>query len=549
MQQWFLEELQNVAAPDFSTQLEETETESAISTGVATLRPQLLARLGERTKTNLEAEAIVPLVLMASGLSGGQRWGQQLLEILFGEQLPSIFEEVATSSELRPESVGVLMTSLASHVVEILARHFQGAPTGEKIRLVLHDETAQSASETVPVDGPPATLPIPLVSPSATTISPTFTPLVPEIVREPIVREPIVREPIVREPIVAAPTANSIAVPIVASVETPSVPLPPATLPIPSTPFLPPNSSVLPTPRTSDEWIAVLVAFGALGSLLFFNMHGCGKAETDVNVADASKRVAQAAPPVIPLIPGVALNTPAPIATPSSEISENSDTEDAASPASSPTPAVAVAAALVPVVVTASASPVVVATPAVVTSPSPTASPEVIASIAPTSAPTSAPSAPTSVPSATPAATPSPAPTVSKTDNISDKLAAFLKDKNQPVDKKTWFGFDNQFFDTGRSVLRPESKPQIESVAAILKAHPEVRVKIGGYTDNVGDQNDNQSLSERRARAVRTALIAYGISSSRIEAEGYGENHPVATNDSDAGRQQNRRTALRVLKK
>jgi outer membrane protein OmpA-like peptidoglycan-associated protein len=76
-----------------------------------------------------------------------------------------------------------------------------------------------------------------------------------------------------------------------------------------------------------------------------------------------------------------------------------------------------------------------------------------------------------------------------------------------------------------------------------------VHIKIGGYTDNTGDAAANQTLSEARAKNVMDALAAKGVDASRMESEGYGDQHPVADNSTEEGRAQNRRIALRVTQK
>ena len=82
-----------------------------------------------------------------------------------------------------------------------------------------------------------------------------------------------------------------------------------------------------------------------------------------------------------------------------------------------------------------------------------------------------------------------------------------------------------------------------------MKAIPIVEFKIGGYTDNTGDPEENKKLSQARAEAVMNALIEQGIDASRLTAEGYGSEFPVADNKTPEGREQNRRVAIRVTKK
>jgi K(+)-stimulated pyrophosphate-energized sodium pump len=132
---------------------------------------------------------------------------------------------------------------------------------------------------------------------------------------------------------------------------------------------------------------------------------------------------------------------------------------------------------------------------------------------------------------------------------IENNLLKFIEDKSKAVDKTTWFDFDRLTFETGKSSLKPESAEQLKNIAEILKAFPEVNIKVGGYTDNVGNANDNLKLSTDRASAVKAELIKLGIDDARLESEGYGIEHPIASNDSEEGRAANRRTSVRVTKK
>ena len=131
---------------------------------------------------------------------------------------------------------------------------------------------------------------------------------------------------------------------------------------------------------------------------------------------------------------------------------------------------------------------------------------------------------------------------------IESKLLSFIK-SDKPVDKTTWFDFDRLTFETGSATLKPESREQLKNIAEILKAHPTVTVKLGGYTDNTGNANSNLKLSGERAQSVKKELEGLGIADSRLEAEGYGQEHPVASNDTEEGRAQNRRISIRVMKK
>lgn len=134
-------------------------------------------------------------------------------------------------------------------------------------------------------------------------------------------------------------------------------------------------------------------------------------------------------------------------------------------------------------------------------------------------------------------------------DGVESKLLGFINDANAVIDKKTWFDFDRLNFETGSANLTADSKAQVDNIAAILKAHPSTRIKIGGYTDNTGDAEANLKLSDARAKAVTAALEATGIAADRLEAEGYGDQHPIADNATADGRAKNRRIAVSVRAK
>jgi outer membrane protein OmpA-like peptidoglycan-associated protein len=105
----------------------------------------------------------------------------------------------------------------------------------------------------------------------------------------------------------------------------------------------------------------------------------------------------------------------------------------------------------------------------------------------------------------------------------------------------------NIFFDTNSSVLRPESKTEIERIANIMNDNPELKIEISGHTDSQGEDKYNQWLSEKRAKSVVDALIDSGIDPSRLEYVGYGELDPIESNLTEEGRQENRRTEFKIL--
>ncbi len=101
-------------------------------------------------------------------------------------------------------------------------------------------------------------------------------------------------------------------------------------------------------------------------------------------------------------------------------------------------------------------------------------------------------------------------------------------------------------FDTGQYSLKPGAREKLAKVAGILLAYPGLNIEVGGYTDNVGGDAMNQTLSENRAGSVRDYLVQQGVSSSSVSFRGFGNSLPVASNDNSAGRQQNRRVELLV---
>ena len=132
---------------------------------------------------------------------------------------------------------------------------------------------------------------------------------------------------------------------------------------------------------------------------------------------------------------------------------------------------------------------------------------------------------------------------------IESQLLAFIQDSTKPVDKTTWFDFDRLLFETGSANLQPTSFDQLNNIAEILKAHPMVALKLGGYTDNVGKSSANMKLSADRAKTAMAELVKLGIAPTRLQAEGYGDTVPVADNSTEEGRAKNRRTAARVTAK
>ncbi|PLW99884.1 MAG: hypothetical protein C0593_02180 [Marinilabiliales bacterium] len=106
---------------------------------------------------------------------------------------------------------------------------------------------------------------------------------------------------------------------------------------------------------------------------------------------------------------------------------------------------------------------------------------------------------------------------------------------------------NNIFFDFNKSSLRDESIAELNRVVKMMNDVPSLKIQISGHTDNIGSDAYNQNLSEERAHSVVNYLVASGIAADRLKYKGYGESQPIAGNDTDEGRQMNRRTEFEVL--
>jgi len=114
----------------------------------------------------------------------------------------------------------------------------------------------------------------------------------------------------------------------------------------------------------------------------------------------------------------------------------------------------------------------------------------------------------------------------------------------RPTDRGMVVTLSDLLFDTGSAHLNPGGVRVVDHLVEFMDAYPQRRVSIEGFTDSVGNPSMNQDLSERRASAVRIALIDRGVDPARLVARGYGEEYPVASNANPAGRQMNRRVEI-----
>lgn len=118
----------------------------------------------------------------------------------------------------------------------------------------------------------------------------------------------------------------------------------------------------------------------------------------------------------------------------------------------------------------------------------------------------------------------------------------------KPLKVGTAVRLNNIFFDFDKAILRPESYAELNMVVELLKKNDQMEIEIGGHTDNMGSDEYNIKLSDERANAVRKYLVGEWISENRVSAKGYGKNKPEVSNDTDEGRQINRRVEFVILK-
>ncbi|MCF8331461.1 MAG: OmpA family protein [Bacteroidales bacterium] len=134
--------------------------------------------------------------------------------------------------------------------------------------------------------------------------------------------------------------------------------------------------------------------------------------------------------------------------------------------------------------------------------------------------------------------------------DLTEETKAKSIEKNiglRKVEKGMHIVLRNIFFDTDKATLRDASRAELNRLFKIMQEYPNIRVEISGHTDNVGSEEYNKKLSERRAKAVVDYLVGKGINKDRLEYIGLGFDQPIATNQTEEGRQKNRRTEFKVI--
>lgn len=118
-----------------------------------------------------------------------------------------------------------------------------------------------------------------------------------------------------------------------------------------------------------------------------------------------------------------------------------------------------------------------------------------------------------------------------------------------PIEVGEVVRLNNIFFETAKSELKDESIPELNRVIKLLKENSAIKIELGGHTDNIGSAKSNQKLSQDRAQSVVDFLTKGGISKGRLGANGYGESSPIATNETEEGREWNRRVEFKIISK
>ena len=125
-------------------------------------------------------------------------------------------------------------------------------------------------------------------------------------------------------------------------------------------------------------------------------------------------------------------------------------------------------------------------------------------------------------------------------------LASFLGGTTRPLPRT--FTFENLSFETNSTKVTSESQPNVNDLIEIMNAYPSLQINIQGHTDNTGDATANKTLSLDRANAIRSTLTSAGVAPNRITTQGFGAEKPIASNDTEEGRQKNRRIDVVVTK-
>jgi outer membrane protein OmpA-like peptidoglycan-associated protein len=134
--------------------------------------------------------------------------------------------------------------------------------------------------------------------------------------------------------------------------------------------------------------------------------------------------------------------------------------------------------------------------------------------------------------------------TIVLTKDLQQEVAADASSLQNEIDKTGHVAVYGIHFATGQATIQPDSEKTLTEIAKLLTGSPALKLRVEGYTDNVGQAVANQSLSEKRAQAVVAWLTSHGVAAARLAAKGLGPANPVADNSTEDGRAENRRVEL-----
>lgn len=130
---------------------------------------------------------------------------------------------------------------------------------------------------------------------------------------------------------------------------------------------------------------------------------------------------------------------------------------------------------------------------------------------------------------------------------VHSNLKPYLKDiPLKPIQTGETVVLKNIFFDTDKFDLKSESKVEMDKLLQLLQKNSKIKIEISGHTDNIGNEQHNVALSKSRAKSVYDYLVNAGIKADRLTYTGYGFSKPIDTNDTEAGRANNRRTEFKI---
>jgi len=132
--------------------------------------------------------------------------------------------------------------------------------------------------------------------------------------------------------------------------------------------------------------------------------------------------------------------------------------------------------------------------------------------------------------------------------SFTTKVADYLG-SSEASSEPVYFDFDGVNFETGSATITSESMRQLNNLASLMTAYPNSAIRVEGHTDNTGNAAANKTLSEQRAASVKQTLEGKGITADRVDSAGFGQDKPIASNDTDEGRAQNRRVSVVITRK